>query len=99
MGVLIDSYFTLNATYLITGVINSTEGVSVIIMPQSVYPFFKASGGTPNYYTWYSGQVKDVKIDVVLPAGRYVWFLINLGDVPTNYTERYIEATLLSSQS
>ncbi|MEM0288148.1 MAG: hypothetical protein QXG05_08295 [Nitrososphaerota archaeon] len=92
--------FDLNATYQITGFVNSTNGISVFIIPDQTEGIFWSSlySGSPGYYTYYSGQVKSVQIDIVLPAGDYWIIFVNLGKQDSNYSApNNIIATLVSN--
>jgi len=94
--------FTINSTYYISGALNSTNGLSVFILPDSkiLESLFwnSITAHMPNYYTYYSGQVKSAQIGVALPAGKYWLVVVNLGPVASNYSfTQNVTATLLQT--
>jgi hypothetical protein len=99
-GILEKFFFDLNATYIISGAINSTNGMSVFIIPTSADNAFYGSLSvhSPRYYTYYSGQTKYVQLNITLPAGSYYLYMLNLGTTDSNFTlAKSIVATLLSN--
>jgi len=93
-------FFDINATYIISGAINSTNGMSIFIIPTSADNAFFHSlyVHSPSYYTYYSGQTKYVQLNITLPAGSYYLYMLNLGTTDSNFTlAESIVATLLSN--
>jgi hypothetical protein len=99
-GILERFFFDINATYIISGAINSTNGMSIFIIPTSADNAFFHSlyVHSPSYYTYYSGQTKYVQLNITLPAGSYYLYMLNLGTTDSNFTlAESIVATLLSN--